>query len=748
MEKVNFVVSQILATMQLLGLKNSSFNKRALGRYALIRIKDFIGLARVINNKRRISPQKKRDIKDQLNALSSLYDEFLQKQRDKFSGHMQDLDLLERHNLWLEIDFDKLNFFANELLASYRLFDSEASYVPKIDVVDFIKDDRSEIESISRKFDIEDAPRMATDIFALTRFNTGGLIPMTGPQAKISILGGLELLVAYEAALLPAVNDVHLKLVVKALILLDIVSYLDNLYTRQVAPGALQEMDGLDEVLKKDGKYPEADEVLGRFARVFEIEITFELYRQVRNRIAAHLDETEDLQILVEELNSIEIDKLLEHYKKLQAVLRAAFQAEFTLQHLLMPVSKMNGVIAMSMQPDRPFDLDSIPKIAFDYDRSRLNDLGEYGRVLNDFFAGKSDPDETRSFFYQAFEQSEKTDTVPFNGRDITLRKAHSFLRNYLIQAQPDDVILKCLQIINFCKNGYPDQLEYILTSTFSKHCDVFIIRLNYIFQFGEILRLDDRSTIDFLKKEAECDNFYLSYHSLLSLLKIEVRNNGIRYLNSRAEAKETEIVTFIFSRLAEVSKCNQFVTSLLLLSELWFNPLLASYVAKYNVLLIERLKDIVRDSVEKQDFLPQDALSDEDVRLLSLSLEKNIFTNLFLIVADKVDGSRDGLKKFLFELIADNTMKISYRDEIFVNHLAFALFKMGRFDDAEKVFRILIERNPENPETYLNLLELFSETKNLSAYTKTRSELSGYLLSQDMQAKIAGLDSEIGFSP
>ena len=748
MEKINFIVSQILATMQFLALKNSSFYKRALGRYALIRIKDFIGLARVINNKRHTSSIQKRETKDQLNALSDLYDEFLKKQRDKFSGHMQDLDLLERYNLWLEIDFDRLSFFANELLTTYRMFDGESSYLPRIDEIDFIKHDRSEIENISQRFDIEDGPRMATDIFALTRFNTGGLIPMTGPQEKISVLGGLELLVEYEFALLPVVNDLHLKLVVKALVLLDIVSYLDNLYTRPVASGAPQEMDGLDEVLKKDGKYPEAVQVLGGFSRVFEIENIFNPYRQIRNKIAAHLDETEVLQNLVEQLKSIAIDKLHEHYKKLQAVLRAACQAEFTLQHLLMPVSKMNGVIAMSMQPDRPFDRDSIPKTTFDHDRSRLNDHVEYRRVLNDFIAGKSDLDETRSFFYQAFEQSEKMDTVPFHGRDITLRKAHTFFLDILIQAQPDDVVLKCLQIMNLCMNGYPDQLEHVLTSTFPKHQNNFIIRLNYIFQFGEMLRLNDQSTIDFLMKESVSNNFHLSYHSLLSLLKIEVRNNGIRYLNSRAEAKDTEIITFIFGRLGEVSKFNQFVISLLFLSELWFNPLLASYVAKYDVLLIKRLKDLVRGSVEKQDFLPKNALGDEEIRLLLLSLEKNIFTNIFLIVADKADGSRDGLKKFLFQLIADNTMKISFRNEIFVNQLAFALFKLGRFEDAEKAYRILVERNPGNPETYLNLLELFSEAKNISDYTVIRGELSGYVLSQDMQAKIAGLDSEIGFSP
>jgi len=747
MEKICFIVSQIVTTMQILNLKNASFCKRVLSRMILVRINDFVNLSRQYNNLRSVIPRNKRIVRTELNAISDLYDEFLLTQRNKFSGHIQDLELIERYNLWLEIDFDTIVFFKEVVLIAYDLFQDEVGFNSNIEKVVIDLNEVRKIEEINEQFDLENEPRMASDIFALTRFNTGGFIPITSAQVRISVLSGIELFIEYEELLLSKLEDTSLKNIVRSLLLLDVTSYLDNIYTRKVPAGAPQEMDGLEEILKQEGDYPKAVSILENFRQVYNLDVAFKSFREARNKIAAHIDVSENLADLLSELEHIDYDDFLRNYSKIQNVFRAACQAEFSLQHLLFPVTKLNGVLSLSMQPNRAFDSSSIPQVTFHQNQNTINNEELYDVTLQDYIGRRISLEDTRRFFYNAFSSSEEIERISFGRTVIILRKAHMFFLSRLLRPTSQEEVLSCLEIMNSCKNGYPDQLDYILCRTYSINKSDRKSLLNYIFQFGEISCNNLAHTIDIIREEAKSIHFVYSYQALLALMKIEVRNNGIQYINGRQEAKETKEILFIFSHLDELDYFRRYVISILLLSELLFNTLLTPYQSKYQILLIDRLRVAIRSIIDNASLKLFVDIDKNELSFLFDCLDRNIFTSLLIFVADRLNESQKNIRCFLYELITSNTLKINYQCDMFLIHLGYSYVKTEKFSEAEYFFKKVIERNPEKPSTYIYLLQLYAETKDKNKYEITRKELSQYQLSGDIVTALVDLDLMIGFS-
>jgi hypothetical protein len=94
--------------------------------------------------------------------------------------------------------------------------------------------------------------------------------------------------------------------ILKARTITDIVSFYDGLFTRPVAPGSLQEMDGLDTLLSAVGQDASA---IARFVKESTFDTALQATRQVRDHVGAHLeiDEALTLADLVKEIDVFDL---------------------------------------------------------------------------------------------------------------------------------------------------------------------------------------------------------------------------------------------------------------------------------------------------------------------------------------------------------------------------------------------------------------------------------------------------------
>ena len=98
----------------------SDADARMLARHVLIRAKDFIQHARLLRG-----PLKQAGFN--VNAFHGLkeyyakeFDEHFQKVRDRLSAHVQDIEFVERIELWNSVDSSKTEFFADGAVDIYR----------------------------------------------------------------------------------------------------------------------------------------------------------------------------------------------------------------------------------------------------------------------------------------------------------------------------------------------------------------------------------------------------------------------------------------------------------------------------------------------------------------------------------------------------------------------------------------------------------------------------------------------------
>jgi hypothetical protein len=75
--------------------------------------------------------------------------------------------------------------------------------------------------------------------------------------------------------------------ILKARILTDIVSFCDCLVTRSVQPGAPQQMDGLDDLLKAEGQ---TSAPIDNFVAASNFNAELQAARAVRDRVGGHLE--------------------------------------------------------------------------------------------------------------------------------------------------------------------------------------------------------------------------------------------------------------------------------------------------------------------------------------------------------------------------------------------------------------------------------------------------------------------------
>jgi hypothetical protein len=475
-----------------------------------------------------------------------------------------------------------------------------------------------------------------------------------------------------------------------------------------VPPGAPQEMDGLDKICSTQ-RYGNAARVFADFGLVFDVEANIEPYRKLRNTICAHIDTASNLGPLVADLQTLDIDDIGFKYAKLEDLFRAACHAERFLQFLALPPTKIRGAIAMSPQPPKAFDASSVPKTSFEPAGGNINDDEVYARNVQLAQIDDDKFEDARDFFWQAFMLSKNVADVELGGTRIPFRHAHEYFLRQLKSDQQTETKIVLLRLMNGCKGGYPQQLEWILLESFGANRNNATLVMNYLFQFGEVAGANRPNLLSIIRTAVGSPLFLVRYFALLAIMKIDVRTNGIICINARKAPVENEYSRFVKDYVGTLRGVEKVVMLTLLTSELLFNPALATFHEKYRPIYFEPFDRAFKESIGTLGVELGETFGSDKMELLSLLKERNLLTGVLLIIAECFPQQSDKAQ-WLYVLIADNILRINHDFELFLEDIAYAHYKRKNYEGCERILIGLTKKNPAKLSHYIKLLQVYCD--------------------------------------
>jgi len=734
-DKIKLCVKEIKMTQELLPFVGCSFYQRALARMIILRIPDFIKYSRQYNNQ--VVLTNKGEIKRHLNGLSDLYDEFLKKQRDKFSGHIQDdIDFGTRIDLWLNIEFDKIDFFVNAVLEAYSYFHTASDY--EVLSTSILKAPLlNEFEQKSMELNIEDKPRISTDLLGISRTGTGGLILINNIQAKFGALNSLELIVDYEIKILQcAALEKELKRLFVKMLLVDIVNYMDNFITRTVATGAKQQMDGLD-TLFDINKCNTAKQIIDKWKVSYNYTPILNNYREIRNKVGAHVDEVlevSDMEMLVDNLDLEEVNNFWINITDLK---RKICYSQHEFKVFAIKSEKMHGIEKVMNTIATPFKKnDCLPYIQLK--RYTLPELWE-------MWVNGQDKDEVRSQIFSLIMKDEliNLNEVEVEEREsvcvkkVAERKIHQFLYQKFISTTSENEKRAVFELLRSLSTSDPNSLMLLLLKIYEKMTDKY--KVEWLFTVGEIRPGRIVKIIDILKENSKSSNFAVLYYAVLALYKIDVISNGLQYLNNgrKEELLSNSINIYLHNYIKSLTNKYQIAFVIILLSEANFNCSLitfSEYLKKKYGFLETTYLEVIKDFAENEK---KENLSNVELDNLVNSFKNKHYILIAIFLSQVLAQTNPQTSRFFLE-IGDDFIIINGSHEQSVYWKAFIKKELGQIDNSINILKHLVKLSPESVDAKIALLEIYAEGKDIAAYNKLCDDiLKNYNLSKEQEKEI-----------
>lgn len=717
MKKIHLCITQIIRIKNIIETIKSDFFARVISRKVMVRIDDFIDIARRYNNTNVTDGILKRNLKIKLNELNTEFGNRLRLQRHKFSAHIQDLEFGLRIDSWANISNDNIIFFHNKILEIYELLITQPEYIPinKNDLILSSKEIRK-IQAVVKDKDIESSPMISTDILAITRSNSGAMIPGHPIQDKVLTLNSIVIILDFELELYNCFENEDYKYLLQTLIINDIVSFVDNIITPDYIDNK-----GLDELL--DNR-----EILDKFLTTFNLNILTNI-RTIRNKLGAHIDRNDSFDDIMLLLKNHDFNNTISVYKFFLNIFYKICNSTFYLRGLSLPPTKMQGVLQVSHNPEKTF----FGKVEVDtkFIGKDLNDINLYKDYINKLFKGVNNDEynDIRHFFFDALIHSEIVKIVKFDNKNLELRKAHEFFLTHLKSGVTADKKRIILKLLSNCSNGYPEQLVYILINTY-KINKLTNLTNDYIIYIGDISHSHSNSAVKMLKSFLNSKDINIEYFSLLSLLKIDIKDRGIDCCNKKLKIIENEYSKIIKERINFYSPLFKFFIATLLSSEMVFNRMLGNYHEFFKELYFDYFENIFFENI---NLLGLD-FTNEEMNIIKDFKAGNNLSNIFLLVAEKYGENKQS--QILYQAIANNLLKLSFTHLPFVEHLAYAKYKIGNIDEAIGIYKELVERNPDVLEYRIELLNYYFQKKDLFVLNKEIKYIEATFNLNDEQVK------------
>ncbi|MEQ6378493.1 hypothetical protein RZN25_16905 [Bacillaceae bacterium S4-13-56] len=709
LEKMKYALKNMQIANAILTIKNSSFFKRVISRIILIRLPDFIRYARMVNNETKGSRSKieHSKVKNELNALSNLYEEFLEEQRNKFGGHFKEEDYFERIQIWSEIQGEKIIFFFElaEEITNLLVPGQREKYILK-------EEDKAIINKISDKHDLEKRPMLGTDVLALSRYNTVSAINTHELHTKPAILNSLRIIIDYELDVLNQNLQHDLKLIFKLLVLVDVISFADTLFTRNIPISAKQYMDGLDTVVKRHG-IQKAVAIFEKVKSDMKILDEVERFRGIRNIIGAHIDLNSEIKTLLSQFDALNPNELYSIFQNMLQIFQRVCRTDQTLKISQLGPTPIPDAIETTTQPKKAYDDSSIPAKRF----TPLSYTEETMDSLWDSLLEGKDIENALSYFGRAFHSSEVITTwkreIPkgLHAKSYEYpeyRTVHQFIENKLQKNQNDLFTIRILHRIFKSNNiGTSHILSKLLCR---KYTDINNLeeRLLLLDVFGDISDVYEIDIIELLKIKTNSKEPLVVINAFHSLALIDAKHNGIRRINGAGvhSGNEVDYSSFLLQQLDKLTVQNKILVSLTLLSSLYLEREFVIYYEKYTkVTYFPQLHSYLQRYIPR--LLKQTRLDNKQLTDILTCIEVHNYGMAAILIGDALTVQSEDKASLFYEVVANGTIHIDWNQNILVVNQALALSRLSYHADAIKTVEFLVKQNPEEKQYRFLAMEI-----------------------------------------
>lgn len=711
--KLRFIVQELELTLLMVTMAPDDFSKRSIARHILIRAMDFISHARLLRKPLRVAGHNVKVFNEQKETYAQSFGEYFQVSRDKISGHVQDIDFLERIEHWNQIEIGKIGYFVESAIQIYRDLEplSIPDYEPWLSLPDFANGNlKSTLDSFAKSVTRDNSVRIGSDPLAFTRPGTVVALNFTPVHQRAGQLILINQWMAINVQWLDMLSDYpDCVRILKSRIVTDVVSFCDCLVTRKVTPGALQEMTGLNDLIQEGRSLPNT---LDSFISNFKFEEATAEIRKLRNMFGGHLstDATDSLEDIITSIDKLEFKDLTGFYYKLNGAFNSVCREVTYLLSYLSDGAKLGGVkVASAPLPLVPFDPNS-PTVPAPPDLPpNWNDPVELSNHLEEWIAGTSDKYDARMFIYNAGLHSKELEVlcetqVLGSGRRFhnhKFRTSHQFLLDKLISETSKDRVEKILYLVMDCKNSDPYSYAEVVAryaQQVKRPVDDFCI----VTVLGELASRFQGSAMTQLELYLNSKDSTLRLNSVIALHKILVRSEDLN--NKQIDLSyDSEIEP----HLSSFSREDKLLLTIIFASQ--FTRSLGVYAQKLDD-HYQFLKQQIEDQIEVLTGAKAFALMAADIKNL---LTVHDYTGIGLHLSYYFDQThRPKVAKAFLLAAVNRAIEVREGTQSRMNYVA-CLIKNENYTEAIEAARHLAAANPSTIDIQLFEVEIIGSCPN-----------------------------------
>ncbi len=146
------------------------------------------------------------------------------------------------------------------------------------------------------------------------------------------------------------------------------------------------------------------------------------------------------------------------------------------------------------------------------------------------------------------------------------------------------------------------------------------------------------------------------------------------------------------------------------------------------------KINGVTKISPQQKKCFLKEILDKKEIDELKEAFKNDQVTFIFLKLAEKTDSRNS---KFLYSTVI-NLLKLNIKYLPSIEYIAYSYYKLGNLDKAVTIYQNLVDKNPDNINYRINLLNLYSEQKDITSIKRELSYIKDrFILNKEKQAKI-----------
>lgn len=734
--KLKFIVDELLIASFISSRVSDPFTARTIARHVLIRANDFINIANTLRKPLKELGVNTKEFTAIKRTYAAYYKEYYEIARHKIGAHVQDIEIDHLIKTWNEIENIKISYFTDGALEIYKKLSnlSIPGYINYTHPAELISTSLiTSLKTYQNTIPDKKGIDIGTDPLASTRNNTSYIFNLSPLHTRAGQINLLRRWITSQFELLSHTHSYkRIERILKARIVTDLVSLCDCLITRSTTYNKTVVTEGLDQILSENN-LPIA--VIENFFKVSTFDREIERFREVRNIIGAHIEQSDSKPIsnLTTSLDNLDIQHAIDFYNRINSLFFTTCKETFPLK-----IHLVDGIQAFGISSSKASALPYIstssasennksPPLAINNENSYLEQMSRWlhGDEIEMQFA--------RHFFFEAFLYSDAIE-IENPSDDNTfhkIRKAHKYILSEISKTNSDERFERIIDLIISCSNGSPYPLVEILMRHWDNATNDRKSRLCYA--IGELSSSSHPRLESFLNSALKNNDWEIKFQAAVAKFKEYIKTEGLLRINSRGNKnRDYESITSII--LNEIPPQN----------EILFFLAAASFLSGQK---IQSLSTPFNDEYLKIQLkirnIAEDLLSESDKETLIKLIETHDYIGTSLLI--KTKGNTTPAHQYLIKYCCNDTITTAGHDQA-NRHLAVALMLNNQPHKSYKIAETIAFNNPESLSFQILPIEISIQIPelHLTSLLKIAEIQRVYKIDKETEEVISKIKNEI----